>query len=154
MLVLRGLRTIWRNATQYAQEYYDKLNEIRIITSRSEADVARLGQSYRALAKQMNVSSTEIATAAVEFWRQGLQEDEVNQRLYASIQYAKISAMEFDQAAELITAATNTMGISAQRAADVFSYLGDESASGPDEIGIAMQKASASAVEFGLTFEW
>ena len=108
MLVLRGLRTIWRNATQYAQEYYDKLNEIRIITGRSEADVARLGQSYRALAKQMNVSSTEIATAAVEFWRQGLQEDEVNQRLYASIQYAKISAMEFDQAAELITAATNT----------------------------------------------
>ena len=75
MLVLRGLRTIWRNATQYAQEYYDKLNEIRIITGRSEADVARLGQSYRALAKQMNVSSTEIATAAVEFWRQGLQED-------------------------------------------------------------------------------
>ena len=102
----------------------------------------------------MKVSSTEIATAAVEFWRQGLDESEVNARLTASIQYAKISAMEFDEAAELITAATNTMEISAQRAADVFAYLGDASASGPDEIGIAMQKASASAVEFGLTFEW
>ena len=102
----------------------------------------------------MKVSSTEIATAAVEFWRQGLDESEVNARLTASIQYAKVSAMEFDEAAELITAATNTMEISAQRAADVFAYLGDTSASGPDEIGIAMQKASASAVEFGLTFEW
>lgn len=106
------------------------------------------------MAKTMKVSSTEIATAAVEFWRQGLDEKEVNRRLTASIQYAKISAMEFDEAAELITAATNTMGISAQRVVDVFAYLGDASASGPDEIGIAMQKASASAIEFGLSFEW
>lgn len=102
----------------------------------------------------MNVASTEIATAAVEFWRQGLSEDEVIRRLKPTIQYAKISALEFDEAAELITAATNTMEISAMRAADVFAYLGDASASGADEIGIAMQKASASAVEFGLEFEW
>ena len=102
----------------------------------------------------MNVASTEIATAAVEFWRQGLPEDEVNSRLRSTIQYAKISGLEFEEAAELITAATNTMEISAGRAADVFAYLGDASASGADEIGIAMQKASASAVEFGLSFEW
>ena len=106
------------------------------------------------MAREMNVSATEIATAAVEFWRQGLDEDEVNRRLEATIQYAKIAAMEFDEAATLITAATNTMDISARRVADVFAYLGDASASGPDEIGIAMQKASASAMEFGLTFEW
>ena len=102
----------------------------------------------------MNVASTEIATAAVEFWRQGLPEDEVNSRLKSTIQYAKISGLEFAEAAELITAATNTMEISAKRASDVFAYLGDASASGADEIGIAMQKASASAVEFGLSFEW
>lgn len=106
------------------------------------------------MAREMNVSATEIATAAVEFWRQGLDEDEVNRRLEATIQYAKIAAMEFDETATLITAATNTMDISARRVADVFAYLGDASASGPDEIGIAMQKASASAMEFGLTFEW
>lgn len=102
----------------------------------------------------MKVSATEIAVAAVEFWRQGLDENKVNARLTATTQYAKISAMEFDDAAEIITAAVNTMEVSAQRAVDVFAYLGDNSASGPSEIGIAMQKASASAKEFGLTFEW
>ena len=102
----------------------------------------------------MSVSATEVAKAAVEFWRQGLGEDETEKRLKASIQYAKISAMEFDEAAELITAATNTMEVSAQHVADIFAYLGDASASGADEIGVAMQKASASAVEFGLSFEW
>ena len=50
----------------------------------------------------MSVSATEVARAAVEFWRQGLGEGETEKRLKASIQYAKISAMEFDEAAELI----------------------------------------------------
>ena len=104
-----------------------------------------MGQSYRNLARNMKVSATEIAVAATEFWRQGLDEQQVNERLVATTQYAKISAMEFEDAAEVITAATNTMGISAQHVADILAYLGDMSASGPDEIGKAMQKASASA---------
>ena len=154
MLVLRGLTSLWRNATSFAQTYYDKLNEIRVVTGKSQAQANQLGVSYRKLARDMKVSATEIAVAATEFWRQGLDEKQVNERLVATTQYAKISAMEFDDAAQIITAATNTMGISAQHAADIFAYLGDMSASGPDEIGVAMQKASASAKEFGLTFEW
>ena len=154
MLVLRGLTSIWRNATGFAQQYYDKLNEIRIVTGKSQQQANQLGTSYRNLAKNMKVSATEVAVAATEFWRQGLDEQQVNERLVATTQYAKISAMEFEDAAEVITAATNTMGVSAQHVVDIFAYLGDNSASGPDEVGKAMQKASASAKEFGLTFEW
>ena len=154
MLVLRGLTSIWRNATSFAQQYYDKLNEIRIVTGRSQDQANQLGNSYRTLARNMKVSATEIAVAATEFWRQGLDEQQVNERLIATTQYAKISSMEFEDAAEVITAATNTMGVSAQHVVDIFAYLGDNSASGPDEVGKAMQKASASAKEFGLTFEW
>lgn len=102
----------------------------------------------------MRVSAIEVAKAAVEFGRQGLPEDKVTERLTSTIHYAKISAMAFEEAAELITAATNTMDVSAKQAADLFAYLGDESASGADEVGIAMQRASASAQEFGVTFEW
>jgi len=53
----------------------------------------------------------------------------------------------------LVTAATNSIldgtENSAERAVDVFTYLGDASAAGADEVGIAMQKASAAASEFG-----
>ena len=41
MLILRGLSSIWNNATDYAQEYYDKLNEIRIVTGKSQTEVSR-----------------------------------------------------------------------------------------------------------------
>lgn len=130
------------------------MNEIQIVTGKSDAAIQKMGQNYRKLAAQMSVTSTEIAEAAVEFWRQGLDEAEVNSRLKAATQYAKISSIAFEESAELVTAATNTMEIGAQRVVDVFAYLGDASASGADEIGIAMQKASASAMEFGVSFEW
>lgn len=106
------------------------------------------------MATEMSVTSREIAEAAVEYWRQGLPEDQVNERLQATIKYAKISGLEFSDAAELMTSATNTYGVAADKVADIWSVLGDESATGADEIGKAMSKASASASEFGLSFEW
>jgi len=124
------LKNMFQDAISYASEYYDLMNEIRIVSGYSEEQAAKLGAEYRTLAKEMSVSSTDIAKAAVEFWRQGLDEDETNRRIKAATQYAKISSLEFTEAAELVTAATNTMDLSAQKVVDVFAYLGDESASG------------------------
>lgn len=130
MHVTNALENMWSDALDYAQTYYDLLNEIRIVSGYSEDQAAILGQQYRDIAKEMKVSSTEIAEAAVEYWRQGLPADEVNDRLVQTIQYAKVSSLEFSESAELMTAATNAMGVSAQRVADVWTYLGDASASG------------------------
>ena len=149
-----ALKTFWTNAVQYATTYHDKLNEIRIVTGATEEEAAQMGQTYRSMAQEQKVSSQDIAKAAVEFWRQGLGETEVNSRQINTTQYAKIAALEFDEAAELVTAATNSMNLDAQRVVDVFAYLGDASASGADEIGKAMQKASATAEEAGQSFEW
>lgn len=133
LVVMRGLNSIWREMTEYAASYYDAMNEIRIVTNYTQEQADALGASYRQMAKDMSVSSTEIAKAAVEYWRQGLPEGDVNDRLKYTTAYAKISKMEFAAAAELMTAATNSMEISAGRVADVWAYLGDESASGANE---------------------
>lgn len=154
MVVMRGLREVWRHASDYAKQYYDAMNEIRIVTLMSQEDADALGAKYRQMAQDMSVSSTEIAKAAVEYWRQGLDESEVESRLQYTTMYAKISAMDFAEAAELMTAATNSMGLSADRVADVWAYLGDASASGADEVGTAMQKVSAVAQTAGVEFEW
>lgn len=102
----------------------------------------------------MKVTSGDIASAAVEFWRQGLSETEVNDRLEATTIYARIAGLEFDEAAKLVTSATNSMNLDVGRVVDVFTYLGDASAAGADEVGKSMQKASAAAQEAGLSFEW
>lgn len=154
MVVMRGLKNMWDGMVKYAKSYYDAMNEIRIVTGYTEEQAEHLGASYRALAADMSVSSQEIAKAAVEYWRQGLDESQVNERLKYTTVYAKISSMDFKEAAELMTAATNSMGIAADRVADVWAYLGDASASGADEIGTAMQKVSAVADQAGISFEW
>lgn len=91
MVIMRGLSTLWKNATEYVSTYYDKMNEIRIVTMMTQEEADKLGESYRRMAEEMSVSSGEIATAAVEFWRQGLEESEVNARLKNATMYAKIS---------------------------------------------------------------
>lgn len=149
-----AVKEFWKGSLDYAQKYYDKLNEIRIVTGMSESAADHLGEAYRNMAGEMSVSSTEIAEAATEFWRQGQSEEEVNERLRYTTMYAKISGLAFEEAAELVTAATNSMSLDAKRVADVFAYLGDASASGADEIGVAMQRASATADEAGVSFEW
>lgn len=130
MIVMRGLTNVWSEMTEYAASYYDAMNEIRIVTGDTIEETNKMGASYRAMAQEMSVTSTEIAKAAVEYWRQGLNEDQVNERLRYTTAYAKISAMDFNTAAELMTAATNAMEISASRVADVWTYLGDASAAG------------------------
>ena len=152
--VMSALQNAWRDTLQYVKEYHDALNEIRIVTNGTEADASNMGRTFVEMAKRLSVNSSEIAGAAVEFYRQGLSDSEVNSRLEWTIKYAKIAGLEFQEAAEIITAATNSMEIDVQRVADVFTYLGDASASGADEIGIAMQRASASAMEAGVSFEW
>lgn len=152
-IVMRGLRKIWSDAISYAKEYFDKLNEIQIVTMQTDSQIEALSQSYRNLAKELQISSTDIATAAVEFWRQGLDEEETMSRTKWASMYAKITAQSFDEAATQITASTNSMGVSAQEVVDLFTYLGDASASSGAEIGTAMQKAAAAAAAFGLDFK-
>ena len=66
-----AIKEFWKDSLDYAQKYYDKLNEIRIVTGMSESAADHLGEAYRNMASEMSVSSTEIAEAATEFWRQG-----------------------------------------------------------------------------------
>ena len=155
---LNLIKNQWSAAVDYAQTYYNKLNEIRTITGKTEEQATRMGDNLRRLAKEMNVTSTELAEAAVTFYRQGLGDEQVEARLEWVTKYAKLAKIEFSSAAELVTAAMNSMAKDidedVQRVVDVFLYLGDAAATSGEEIGKAMQKASASATEFGLSFEW
>lgn len=78
----------------------------------------------------------------------------MTERLEAITKYAKVANIEFNTAAELITATTNSMGEKVQDVIDVFLMLGDSAATSGEEIGKGMQKAAAAAATFGLDFEW
>ena len=162
--VIRTINSLIKSTTEYVSEYYDKMNEIRVITKSTEAEAERLGDTYRKMAADMSVSSLDMADAAIYFTRQGLGAAEVEKRLRSTTEYAKTANIEFETAAELITAVVNSMNLvdqeaetgreAAERVADVFLMVGDNAATSGEEIGTAMQKAAAAAGAFGVEFEW
>ena len=158
MVLMKGIRELWQNATSYAKEYYDQLNEIQVVTMKSQAEIDALSNKYRQMGTDMSVSSKEIASAATTFYRQGLGDEEVEQRLKYTTQFAKVAAVDFSQAAELITATANSMSNDIQgdiqRVVDVFVYLGDHAGTSGEEVATAMQRAAAAAGTFGVSFEW
>ena len=164
MAIWRMMSSLVQNMVEYVSEYSDKMNEIQIITQKSNAEVEQLSDTYKNIAEMMNVSTLDIAEAAVYFTRQGLPAEEIEQRLKNVTMYAKTANVEFKESSEIITAVVNSMNLmeqeaedgrnATQRVADVFLKVGDSAATSGEEIGRAMQKAAASAGAFGVSFEW
>lgn len=130
MGTLYGSIRKFKEGISYIVELDNSLNQVRIVTNKTQDQVDQLALSYNNLAKEMSITTTEITKAAVEFYRQGLGDSTVEERLKKTIQYAKISSLSFEESAQILTATVNGMEIDISRAADVMAYLGDATATG------------------------
>lgn len=160
MVALRAIRTMWREATQYATEYYDKLNEIRLVTGKTQEEANTLGQQYRDLAEDLHVTSTELVSSVASLYRQGLGDEEVRSRLEQITQFATVAGIEVEEATRLMTSSINNFteegekgGDAAKRIADTYANYGDRVATTAEDIATAMTKTAASASNVGVTLE-
>lgn len=126
---LQVLRSAFREATVFAREFGDTLNDIQIVTLKSDDEINKLGESYVRLAKSMSLTSVDVSKSASALYRQGLGDDEVQERLVQASRFAKVAAIDITEAVDIITVAINTgMVGNAQRATDVLVALGDAAA--------------------------
>lgn len=142
-----------RNGIRFVTEMDTALTEIGMVTNQTREQTASLAKEYNNLAKEMKVTTSEIISGAVEFYRQGLSQEEVMERLKTTTMYSKVANVDFKESAELLTATVNSMGISIEKAADVFLFLGDATATSGEEIGKGFAKTSGSAAALGVEFE-
>lgn len=142
-----------RNGIKFVNEMDAALTEIGMVTNQTREQTAKLAQEYNSLAREMKVLTSEVAAGAVEFYRQGLSQEEVMERLRVNTMYSKIANIDFKESAELLTATVNSMGLEIEHASDVFLYLGDSTATSGAEIAKGFQKVGGSASALGLEFE-
>ena len=142
-----------KGGIRYINDLDSALTEIGMVTNQTREQVAGLSKEFNNMAKELKVATSHITTGAVEFYRQGLQQEEVMERLRTTTMYSKVANLDFTQSAELLTAAVNSMGIDIERAADVFLYLGDATATSGAEIGIGFSKVGGAAASLGIEFE-
>jgi TP901 family phage tail tape measure protein len=146
-----------REGLTFLNELDNKMNEIRIVTGMTASEAKGLSKVYNELASKMGVTTMDVANMSTEFYRQGLSQDEVNERMKETIKYSKIAGITTEETAKILTASANSYGVTGkgvEKLVDVLSYLGDASASGADEVGRGMQKVAASGKMAGLEYEW
>ena len=142
-----------QEAKKFVQEFNQQMTTIQMITLKSDEQMSTLGDGLIAKAKELKVSIREITQSAATLYRQGLTDEEVDQRLEVISKFSKVSGTKVDDATKLITVAVNTGLVSdAQQAADVVTALGDNAATNAQQIEKGIEKAGAAAAADGTTF--
>ena len=151
-LVYGSLRQL-QLGISYISALDNSLNEIRIVTNKTQQEVNNLALSYNELAKQMSVTTKEIASVSADLYRQGLNDTDVETRMKSIIQYAKISSMSLKDSNKIITATANATGESVQKIIDIFAALGDTTAADASEIGEALMRVASAAENSSVSLE-
>ncbi|GKS09452.1 SPBc2 prophage-derived uncharacterized transglycosylase YomI [Paenibacillus chitinolyticus] len=142
-----------KNGIAHVNELNKSLTQLSIIFNESQREVQKYSVSMQSLGQKLNVSSKEIANVAVEFARQGLNQQETLKQTENTVRFAKISNLDYAASAKILSSAVSAMNVDMIRASDVFSYLGNASSSTAGEISEAIQIIGGSANGIGVNFE-
>lgn len=144
----------YQEAIQFVKQFDTAMTSIQMITLKTDEQMSTLGDGLIDKAKELKVSISDITKSAETLYRQGLSDDEVNDRLEVISKFSKVSGTKVDDATKLITIAMNTgLVTDASYAADVVTALGDNAATNAAQIEKGIEKAGAAAAADGTTFE-
>lgn len=151
-LIMGTLRRL-RSSIDFLVSLDEQMTVIAMVTNQTREQVSGLVDEYVALADALKVSSLEIATSAVALYRQGLNAQEVEERLIAISKAAKTAGIETTQATEYVTAGVNAMGVSAEHFNDVLLKVGSVAGTSYQELGEAFQKSASSFATANIELE-
>lgn len=138
---------------RFIKEYESTMTQIQMITLKSDSEMSTLGDGLIAKAKELKISFSEIAKMSTDLYRQGLSDEEMNERLDVIAKFSKVSGTKATDATKLITTAMNTGLVdNAQYAADVVTMLGDSAATNAAQIEKGIEKAGAAAAVDGTSY--
>ena len=149
-MLTRGIRDMISSTL----EFNEKMVEMAMVTSKSMSSVREDFKGYNELAKELKVTTENIATAMITFVRQGLDAETAMNRVTVATQFAKAAAIDFDTSAELLTASFNSLGDGVEenfrQISDVLLHLGRNAGTSAEEIAKAMQRSASLASQSGV----
>jgi TP901 family phage tail tape measure protein len=108
------------------------------------------------MAKQVGLTTTEVANLSIEFFRQGRSAVDALRLTETAAKFAKIAAIDVKDAANFLTAAINGFNLSASDAniiIDKFAALSAGAAASTQEIAIALSKVAPAAASAGVEID-
>lgn len=130
------------------------LNNIQIVTNKSSEDMAKFAIQANNAAKALGSTTTAYSDAALTFYQQGLDDENVAARAEVSTKVSNVTGLSGDQSAEYVTAVLNGYKVAAEdaeAAMDKLAAVGANTASSLAELSEAMAKVASSANAMGVS---
>lgn len=140
-------------------EYQGNLNELQAVSSATALQMAKVGQTAKALGADMSLPATSAADAAgamVELAKGGLSVDEAMKAAKGTLQLAAAAQVDGATAAELQAAALNSFGLAADQAgrvADVLANTANASASSMIDVGNSLKYVAPVSAALKISLE-
>lgn len=155
--VLHGFVGSLQQAYGYTKNLDESLNNIRIVSGASANEMARFAEQANKAAKALNTTTVEYTDAALIYYQQGLQEEQIKERTDITVKMANVTRDSVEEVSNQLTAVWNNFDDgtkSLEYYADVMAALGAETASSTDEIAGGLEKFASIADMIGLSFEY
>lgn len=155
--LLTGFTSGISDAYRYAQDLNESLNNIRIVTGKSTAEMAQFAKQANRAAKELNTTTTKYTDASLIYYQQGLDDKQVKARTDVTAKFANVSRENLTTSSEYLTAIWNNFAKGSKNLeyfADVIVALGAATASSSQEIATGLNKFAATAETVGLSYEY
>ena len=146
-----------RNAYRYAEDLNRSLNDIRIVTGQSVEQMDAFATKANKAARELSVSTKAYADAALIFYQQGLDDNEVVERTNAVMKMSNVTGETAADVSSYMTAIWNNFdngSKSLEYYGDVITKLGAATAASSEEIAGGLEKFAAVADTVGLSYEY
>lgn len=108
---------------QYTKELDAAMTNVRVVTGASAEEAQTLARGYTQLAKELGVTTVEVANSANEWNRQGYEAEEANNLIVASSKLAKLGMISTTEATKDLTSAIKGFKLSTEDAMSVVDKL-------------------------------
>lgn len=154
---LNAFTSAIQNAYRYAEDLNRSLNDIRIVTGQSVEQMDAFATKANKAARELSVSTKAYADAALIFYQQGLDDNEVLERTNTVMKMSNVTGEAAADVSSYMTAIWNNFddgSKSLEYYGDVITKLGAATAASSEEIAGGLEKFAAVADTVGLSYEY
>ena len=155
--LIHGLMSTISGAISYAKSLNSTLNDIRVVTGASDAEMSKFAVTANKMAKELSTSTNEFAKASLIYYQQGDNAELAAKKAAITTKAANVAfTASAREMSEMLTAVWNSYQMGEdqlEHAVDVMAALGATTASSMEEMATAMQKVAATANNVGVSME-
>ena len=155
--IVRIAKSALREAAATITELDKSLTEQARVTGRTRDQAYGLLTTYQNMAQVVGATTKEVAEASSEFIKQGKSIQDALTLSKAAVSAAKVAGISVGDSINYLTTALNGFKLSAEEArkvSDKFAAVASASASGYNEIAIALSKVASQANLAGRSIDY